>query len=65
MERFSNNKFAQEIYAERDENVISLECQRLLLTLHENHENVKFKLSDPSLRETDPFRFHSYYLASR
>lgn len=37
----------------------------MLLRLHENHENVKRNLNDPSLRETDPYRYHSYYLVTR
>ena len=39
--------------------------KRQLLRLHENHQNVKFHLDEPSLKETDPFRFHSYYLVTR
>ena len=39
--------------------------KRQLLRLHENHQNVKFHLNEPSLKESDPFRFHSYYLVTR
>ena len=37
----------------------------MLMRLHENHENAVHKLGDPPLRETDPYRFHSYYLVTR
>ena len=40
-------------------------CHQMLLRLHENHQNVKNKIDDPPLKETDPYRFHSYYLVSR
>jgi len=59
------NDIARQFYGSPGDSDLNIECQRMLLRLHENHENVKFRLDDPSLKHTDPFRFHSYYLVTR
>ena len=59
------NDVQNQLYGSHADVDLNIECQRMLLRLHENHENVKFRLDDPSLKVTDPFRFHSYYLVTR